>query len=159
MMKYVIGPKMTADQDVAVEAAAAVQVAGAQEDPAAQDVHATISSEVTENAHSAALLRGRLLKADDCPARPDLDVLYSEVVVRQGSPGCFQRLLRAPGAVVGAATHDAPSRPAALRPLVQALLVSRADRAGLCVPVGKPPRSYRAGSRRSSPLLALVRLG
>jgi hypothetical protein len=29
-------------QDVAVEAAAAVQVAGAQEDPAAQNVHATI---------------------------------------------------------------------------------------------------------------------
>ncbi len=29
-------------QDVAVEAAAAVKVAGAQEDPAAQDVHATI---------------------------------------------------------------------------------------------------------------------
>ena len=29
-------------QDVAVEAAAAVQVAGAQEDPAAQDAHATI---------------------------------------------------------------------------------------------------------------------
>ena len=88
-------------QDIAVEAAAAVQVAGAQEDPAAQNIHATISaprrvtSEVKQNAHSAALLRGRLLKADDCPARPDLDVLYSEVVVRQGSPGCFQRLLRA----------------------------------------------------------------
>jgi hypothetical protein len=31
-------------QDVAVEAAAAVQVAGPQEDPAAQNVHATISA-------------------------------------------------------------------------------------------------------------------
>ena len=31
-------------QDVAVEAAAAVQVAGAQEDPAAENVHATIFS-------------------------------------------------------------------------------------------------------------------
>ena len=31
-------------QDVAVEAAAAVQVAGAQEDPAAQNVYATISA-------------------------------------------------------------------------------------------------------------------
>src|SRR3974390_3429247 len=31
-------------QDVAVEAAAAVQVAGAEEDPAAQNVHATISA-------------------------------------------------------------------------------------------------------------------
>src|SRR6516165_418155 len=69
-------------------------------------------------------------------------------------PGVFSGS-SGPGAVVGAATHDAPSRPAALRPLVQALLVSRADRAGLCVPVGEPPRSYRAGSRRSSPFLAL----
>ena len=48
-------------QDIAVEAAAALQVAGAQEDPAAQNIHATISaprrvtSEVKQNAHSAAL--------------------------------------------------------------------------------------------------------
>ena len=51
-------------QYVAVEAAAAVQVARPQEDPAAQDVHATISAprgvtrEVTENAHSAFVRRG-----------------------------------------------------------------------------------------------------
>jgi hypothetical protein len=47
-------------QDIAVEAAAAVQVAGPQEDPAAQNVHATISAargvtrQVNKNARSAA---------------------------------------------------------------------------------------------------------
>jgi len=49
-------------EQVAVEAAAAVQVAGAQQDPAAQNVHATIPAsrsaarEAEENARSAAVI-------------------------------------------------------------------------------------------------------
>ena len=57
------GPKLPVDgqaQHVAVEAAAAVQVAGPQQDPAAQNVHPTISAsrsvtrEIKENARSPA---------------------------------------------------------------------------------------------------------
>ena len=68
-------------QDVAVEATAAVQVAGAQEDPAAQNVHATISAsrlvtkEVNENAHSAADLVGDLILGMAVRAQPEPGIM------------------------------------------------------------------------------------
>ena len=63
-------------QDVAVEAAAAVQVAGPQQDPAAQNVHATISAargvtrQVNKNARSIAVLLAEVASRSwaDCHA-------------------------------------------------------------------------------------------
>jgi hypothetical protein len=62
-------PRLPVDgqaQDIAVEAAAAVQVAGAQEDPAAQNVHTipasrSVTQEVKENARSPAAMSRSLV--------------------------------------------------------------------------------------------------
>jgi len=60
-----------------VEAAAAVQAAGPQEDPAAQNVHTAISAarrvtrQVNKNARSPAVMVGNLVVSPDACAPPE----------------------------------------------------------------------------------------
>ena len=88
-------------QDVAVEAAAAVQAAGPQQDPAAQNVHATISAargvtrQVNKNARSAAAMVGDLVVAVVVDAAADVlcradaggDGVPDRGTQRESSPG------------------------------------------------------------------------